>query len=175
MPEQKAPSQSGAKVTVACKLPAGIEMRLFDMVKVRQPLMGGGFREVDEARVRASAGSVFIRGNAVPHNRTPRYRIVAPGGALFTDGFALTANVSKDFFDEWMSQNKDSDLVRNGLIFAHDKADSAAAMAKERIKERSGLEPMLQEKDPRAPRPMRLPGGSISGIESNSSGEEEAA
>ncbi len=151
MQEPQKASQSGAKVTVACKIPAGLELRLFEMVTVRHPIMGGGFREVQESRVRTDVGSVLIHGNAIPYGKQPAHRIVMAPGAPMTDGFALTPNIDKDFFDEWLKQNKDSAIVKNGLIFAYEKPDAVTAEAKDRAKtQRSGLEPLNQGKDPRA-------------------------
>lgn len=39
-----------ASVTVGCKLPHGLTMRVFDMVETQEPVMGGGFRAVKVAQ-----------------------------------------------------------------------------------------------------------------------------
>lgn len=124
---------AGETVTVACKLPNGIKLRIFDMVKKDMPVMGGGMREVPEA-VEVQGQSFIINGNTHPQNAAPRCLIVG--------GFALTSNVPKELWDRWLEQNKESDIVRNGLIFAHakDQDASARAQAKERAALRSGLE-----------------------------------
>ena len=39
-------------------------------------------------------------------------------------GFAITENVPKEFFEEWMRQNKEHPAVKNSLIFAHTQKES---------------------------------------------------
>ena len=141
MPEQK-PSSAGAKVTVACKLPHGLILRLFEMESANEPVMGGGYREVKRARQTGS--TVRVNGNAVPFGVRPDHPIVA--------GYALTHGVDKDFFDEWMKQNRDSDIVKNHLVFAYERAESARDAAKDHAKQRSGLEPIEPDTDPRLPK-----------------------
>ena len=78
-----------------------------------------------------------------------------PPVAPIVGGYALTHNVDADFFSTWLEQNKDSDLVRNRLVFAHAKPDLATGQAKEQAEVRSGLEPLAvpasgeKVKDPR--------------------------
>lgn len=125
-------------VTVACKLPNGLLLRLFDMKDQYEPAPGGS-RLIKLAVERVDAGRVRINGFAVPYGQTPQYEI--PGG------FALTHNVPKDFFEEWLSQNQQLPAVSKGLIFAAEKRDDAIAEANEKAELKSGLEPV----DPVAP------------------------
>lgn len=127
-------------VTVACKLPNGLILRVFQMVEHTEPVMGGGNKKVKVARQEGK--SVTIRGCAVPFGATPSAPIIG--------GYALTSNVDADFFALWMKQNADSELVQNKLIFAHEKPDFAAGQANEQQEIRSGLEPID---------PNRLPKG----------------
>ena len=119
-------------VTVACKLPNGLILRVFDMVDRDEPVMGGGMRKVKVAQERPA--QVTIKGNAHPQNAAPRAPIIG--------GFALTQGVDKEFWDLWLAQNKDSDVVRNRLIFAHENTAKTedAARAKDNAKNRSGFE-----------------------------------
>lgn len=55
-------------------------------------------------------------------------------------GHGITEGVDKSFFDKWLSQNKGAAAVRNGLIFAHEKANSAKAEAKEKEENKNGFE-----------------------------------
>jgi hypothetical protein len=64
-------------------------------------------------------------------------------------GYGLTEGVDKDFFGKWMSANRDSAAVKNGLIFAQDRADSARSEAKERKGVKNGTEGI----DPNKPAP----------------------
>lgn len=135
-------SSAGAKVTVALKHPSGIYLQLCKMEEKEVLTAGDSFKTVKEA-VRLE-GRIRLNGTAIPFGVQPEYRIVA--------GYALTEGVDKDFFDEWMKQNADSALVKNELIFAYEKADSTTGKAKEHASSLSGLEPLMQTGDPRAPR-----------------------
>lgn len=63
-------------------------------------------------------------------------------------GHGLTENVDKSFFDAWMERNKELKFVKIGHIFAHEKTASTKAQAKERAKEKTGLEPLDPNKKP---------------------------
>lgn len=142
------PSSAGAKVTVACKLPHGLRIRAFEFVTENEPVMGGGIKEVRVARPRGEP--ILINGTAFPFGQVPNYRIVA--------GYALTEGVDKDTWDAWLEDNKNSAMVRNGMIFAYEKTAEAVDAAKDHRKLKSGLEPLHldsdgQLDDPRRPRP----------------------
>jgi hypothetical protein len=140
--EERPKSSAGAKVTVACKLPAGIVIRPYRWITRNENVMGGGSREVREA---VTAGApVVIRGYASKQNEAPRGPIVG--------GYALTFGVDKEIWDQWLEANRDSDMVRNELVFAHESREVAMAWAKEHEKTVSGLERMNPDGDPRAPR-----------------------
>jgi hypothetical protein len=127
-------------VTVACKLPHGLILRLFRMETRNEPVMGGGTREV---QVATQVGEpVVIKGYAAPFGQVPSVPIEG--------GYALTPNVDADFWAAWVKQNEDHDAVRNRLIFANEKSESAQRKAKDQTKVRSGLEPID---------PQRLPKG----------------
>ncbi len=128
-----------ASVTVACKLPAGLKLRVFDMIETQEPVMGGGSRTVKVAR--ENPKSVTVKGWSHPQNMAPNAPIV--------EGFALTPNVDKDVWDAWLKDNADSDVVKNGLIFAHEKAGGAEAESKDKKSLRSGLERLDPNKLPR--------------------------
>ncbi len=65
-------------------------------------------------------------------------------GICDENGFGLTSGVDKDMWDAWLTENKDRDLVKNGLIFAHEKQSSAKAESKEKADLKSKTEPMKQ-------------------------------
>lgn len=145
MAQDMKPSSAGAKVTVACKMPNGLLLRVFAMETHSEPVMGGGVREAKSAR--QIGGTVKLNGNAVPFGKRPDHPIVA--------GYALTHGIDKEFFDKWLEQNRDSDIVKNSLVFAYDKGDSVRDAAKEHAKARSGLEPIEPDTDPRLPKGNR--------------------
>lgn len=117
------------KLIVACKLPSGIFMQGYKMEEIQEqtPM---GFRP---AKVAVPFGpKVKINGNAAPQGS------VAPG--LVDGGYVLTHNVPADTARAWMEANKDSDMVRNKLIFISDKPENAAAQSKNNHAVKSGLE-----------------------------------
>lgn len=141
---------AGAKVTVACKLAMGIVMQLYEMRDTMENVSGGNSRVVKIAHPVGKA--VTVRGNSTA------FGIQKP----LIGGYALTPNVDKDFFDQWLRQNKDADYVKNGMVFAHGSRDHIEGMAEDRKDVKSGLEPldmtMIQKgtrqiaKDARIPR-----------------------
>lgn len=126
----KVSNKAGSTVTVACKIPMGLVLRVFDMVPEREPVMGGGFREV--TRAREFPKRAVINGFSYPQNAAPACAIVG--------GYALTPDVDRELWEKWLEQNKESDMVVNGLIFAHTTTSDATDQSKELEKTRSGLE-----------------------------------
>jgi hypothetical protein len=94
--------------------------------------------------------AVEIRGYGRDHNFT-QFGIVHPG-------FALTPNVPKAFWDLWLKQNAGSDLVLNGLIFAHKQEASVRRQVLDHEDIRSGLEPIQQAKAGEKPTDPRMKG-----------------
>ncbi|CDH26400.1 hypothetical protein [Xenorhabdus bovienii] len=56
------------------------------------------------------------------------------------NGFGLTYGVDAELWKTWLTENGERDLVKNGLIFAHDQESSTKAEAKEKQKIKSGTE-----------------------------------
>ena len=130
-------------ITVGCKLPNGLKLRIFNMVPFSEPIMGGGWRETMIAQ--DTGEEVRLYGYAVPPNLRPKYLIIGD--------YALTPNVPAAFFRTWLEQNKESDLVKRGLVFAHKDGAQAQDMAEERKDLKSGFEPLEQGFDPRIGKP----------------------
>lgn len=147
VPEHKF-GQSGDKVTVGCKLPDGLRLRLFKMEETQEPVMGGGWRTVQRAV--PFGPQVVLKGNAQPLGIILRHMIIG--------GYGITENVDKDFIDEWFKQNADSDIVKNHLIVVQPRLDLARDQAKEQSKLESGFEPINPGIDPKG-RPVdpRMP------------------
>lgn len=123
---------SAETVTVGCKLPSGLKMRIFHEVTRDIPVMGGGVKEAKEFEPIPNAPSYTLNGFSHEQKTAPEHAII--GGA------ALTHGIPKDFWDAWYKQNRNSDLVRNGLIFAHVSESEARAEAKDKVSLKSGLE-----------------------------------
>lgn len=145
MAEEAVTKGSSATVTVACKLPHGLILRLYRMNEFDEPVLGGGTRR---GKIAEQVGDeVRIKGYAVPRGMDHTTRII--GGNI---GFALTPGVPRDFFEEWLRQYADLPAVKQGLIFASDKVDTIEKKAKERSKLRNGLEPIDPKNPPRVGR-----------------------
>lgn len=105
-----------SKITVGCRLPTGLILRLFgeNMVEI---------------------GSVELKGQNADMN-----------GALFIKpthcGYT---EVDKDFWDKWVAQNADFAPYASGAIFAEATESKARGAAKERVKEKTGLEGAVAE------------------------------
>ena len=119
----------GAKVTVACKLPNGLDL-------------GDGYTDKDGAfhSFRQDGERVILKGSN------------ASGSVA---GHGITPNVDAELFAHWREVHKDADFVKRGFVFAHDKEAMTLGQAAERENVRTGLEGMNQDivSDPRAPKP----------------------
>lgn len=131
----------GNTVVVACKLPHGLVLRLYDMVDFDEPAAGGGYRTVKRARPRPEQ---FVLRGYLTKYRGSKLQPIAE-----TSSFAYTEGVGKEFFDEWLKQNRDNPVVVNGLIFSAEKPEAVRGFAKEHAKLRNGLEPIDPARLPR--------------------------
>lgn len=136
------PQRSGETVTVACKLPNGLMLQHWRMDTFHDPVLGGGYRKVERAV--EDGPPVRVNGPAVPFGVTPRFLIVG--------GYALTTGISKDFWDKWLSQNRNHDSVIGKCIFAMPTMDAAQGQADDLAEVTSGLQPIVPDKDKRVPR-----------------------
>ncbi|ELI8129925.1 hypothetical protein ACT0ZX_004521 [Yersinia enterocolitica] len=66
--------------------------------------------------------------------------------SLVFGGYGLTEGIDKDAFDKWLSVHKNQPYVKNDLVFAQAKTNSAQAKASENAKVKSGLEGLPQDK-----------------------------
>ena len=137
---------TGQTVTVACKIPNGLYLRVFEFVDHDEPVLGGGIRTVKTAVPKGE--KVLINGPAVPFGVHPKHRI--------EEGYALTYNVDKELWDLWFEQNKDTDIVKNKLIWASEKPDNMRGFARENAARLSGMEPVTPGNDYRVPKSPRF-------------------
>jgi len=138
------PQRAGAKVIVACKIGvAYINLQLCDMVEVSEETQTGPRKRMQGRRT----GSVVrIRGTAYPRGAKPSE---FPDPPTMIGGYALNYGIDKDWFDQWLDQNKRNALVMNRLIFAHESEDMVRGQALEQASILSGLEPINPKSDPR--------------------------
>jgi hypothetical protein len=144
------PAKTGETVTIACKIPNGLLLRVFRRVPHQVPVLGGGVRE--EMKAEMIGEPVHVHGPAAPFGAFPK--------APVAGGFALTQNVSKEFWELWLEQNASHPAVKNGLIYATSSSHAEGA-AKERKDLLTGFEPLDVESgnDPRVPRRIKKDDG----------------
>jgi len=121
-------------VTVACRIPNGLMLQVFNMVDHDEPVFGGGVRVVKRAvqvgdRVKINGPARYV-GRELPHD--------------IKGGFGLTYGVDADLFARWMEQNKDAPYVINGLVFAQPsgKPGDMESQIRSHRKQTSGMEPL---------------------------------
>ncbi|KAA0117874.1 hypothetical protein CIW48_27115 [Methylobacterium sp. P1-11] len=122
-------------VTVACKLPHGLVLQEQRMTKRTEPVMGGGYREFEQAE--RFGKKIMLAGSARPVNPEGEVEF-----APMVGGYGLTPNVDKDFFERWLAQNAELDAVKNGFIFAAERDDTVKGRAREGKAGPCGLEPI---------------------------------
>lgn len=127
---QAAKSSSGY-VTVACNMPNGIILRVDHMVEEQEMTLNGSRTT---SRAEQVGDRVTLYGTAVAFGKRPRHRIAF--------GYALTPRVPVDFWNDWLKQNADSDLVKNHVVFAYAKDEDVVAAAKDQRGFRSGVQPL---------------------------------
>jgi hypothetical protein len=133
--------RSGDTVYVACKIPHGLILRVFEPEVVAELQRDGSSKDVKrwipvpEAQFViqgpwfASAGQAYNKNNGAVVQLLP-------------GGYAITEGCPKDTWDKWYEQNKGTPLVKNGIIFAHKERQSVVDEARKRAKVESGLEPI---------------------------------
>ena len=55
---------------------------------------------------------------------------------------AFTHNIPKEFWDAWVALHKKQSILTEGQIFAHKTEESAKAEAKDKIRAKTGMEPI---------------------------------
>ncbi len=122
----------GATVTVASKLPMQLILQLHDKCMRMVPVLGGGSREEVFFQKRNGARTFVVNGCSFPQNKGPLNQI--------SGGYGITHSIPKVFWDEWLEQNSESDMVKNGMIFAHPEVQSTIDQSLEMQEEKSGIE-----------------------------------
>lgn len=132
-------------VTVACKIPNGLVLQLCQ--KQKRPEQGLGVTR--EVNVFSKVGdTITVAGPAYPNGPVPKGFKRRPEDA---DGYALTRNVPAAFWEAWLAQNKDTDFVMSGMIFAFPDIESVMAKARDGERIKSGLQPLDPDGDSRVP------------------------
>jgi hypothetical protein len=136
---------TGNTITVACKIPNGIILRLGHKIERTEPVvMTGGVRVVTEWQ--PTGRTIELKGPRRFPGQT-REQETAP---------FLNHGVAADAWENWLSDNRESPMFLNKQIFAHAKADHVDGMAADFKDIRSGLEALDPQRDPRTPRNVEV-------------------
>lgn len=126
-------------VVVGCKIPNGVILQLSVFEQNAEPVMGGGHRDVKIGR---KVGQTYtVRGPNVKFGEIPRF--------LMAGGYALTSGIPEDFWNTWLEQNKDAEMVKRELIVAYKSMDDVEAHCSNNETLKTGLEPMDPQNLPR--------------------------
>lgn len=135
-------------VVVACKVPNGLVLQLCKKTSFPEETPSGTRDRVRYDRV---GPRVTVRGPAYPVGTPPAGM---PPRPAIVGGYALTPNVDREFFEQWMEQNRQNPIVINRMIFAHEARSHVVGQARELKDTRSGFEPLIPDNDPRLPKPQ---------------------
>lgn len=145
-------AKSSATVTVCSKLPMSMWIHVDHETTRRVPGRYGSEPET----IFNPGKQYWIRGTAEPAGQAPKgYK----RPEIVEGGFAMTHGIPADFWEEWKKQHAETDMVKNGLIFAHANRDYVEGHSEEHAKLQSGfqaLDPDALDKDPRMPRPVNI-------------------
>jgi hypothetical protein len=142
--EVEKPKHSGT-VTVACKIPMGLQLQLQHPTEQFVPTGRGIANDYQKITVMVFGGpKIHVFGPSIPaQGGVPEGYILPPG---IEGDYALTPGIPADFWSEWLEQNKKADYVTSKMIFAFDAASTKAA-AREHAELKSGLEPLSRARD----------------------------
>lgn len=126
-------------VVVACKLPHGLVLQLQREISVSEPSPSDPGRKV--ARFERHGETHTLNGCARPVG-------VDGDFAETAGGYGLTFDIPADFWAAWLEQNAELPAVKNGFVFAHERAREVRAKAKAGEAGLSGLEPVNPKKLP---------------------------
>lgn len=141
-------------VTVACSLPNGHILQIYDIEVVEQCMPNGKTFKENVATVNLSHGQWHLNGAALDYARlaagtVPDYRVIK--GSTPGAGYALTPGIPRDFWEEWLRQNAANPIVKQRHIFAASSENRAVDEAREHKEHRSGLEGLNPAGDARVP------------------------
>ena len=141
-------------VTVACGLPNGVLLQIYDIEEAESVLPNGRTIKENIATLNLGAGQYMLHGQkidtaALAAGQLPDYRVIK--GSAPDTGYALTPGIPCAFWEQWLHQNKGSPLVKNRIVFAAGTDASAADEARDYKDLRSGFQGLNPAGDYRVP------------------------
>jgi hypothetical protein len=123
--------KSAKTVTVCCKYPHGLLLRVFEMREVNVQTRNGTEKEKQAFQV---GETIKINGPIAPARQASIHEVAG--------GYAMTHNVPAEPMQEWMRQNADLDVVKNGLIFVAPSRGDGRDRAEEHADVKTNVEPL---------------------------------
>jgi len=162
--QQHVEQSSASMVVVACKIPNGLVLQLQTKVDRWEDGLGGPAKKTYNT---FGGRRYVVRGPAYPVGTLPKNFSKFRPTPMIEGGYAITRGIPKDFWEQWLEQNKMAAYVQapdgaeHGMIFAYDDLDSVVSAAREQEELLSGLEPISTDEDkdgkltdPRMPKPV---------------------
>ena len=133
--------KSSPFVTVACKIGvAWLDLQICEERDIFENTQTGP-RQIKQW---VKTGQIVrIRGTAYPRGQAPDG---FPDKPEMAEGYALTPNVPREFWEQWVSQNKRAPYVLSGMLFAHGAVNDVKVHATDHRTDLSGIEPIKREK-----------------------------
>ena len=135
------PVSTGDTVYVACKLPHGLVLRVFDWKTYNEPMRDGSYKEAKQA-IPIANRQFIVRGPWVATAGQAYNRNNGAVGELLPGGYAITEGCPKEIWEGWHDQNKRSRLVENRIILAHKDRATLIVEVLKMAAIMSGLEPL---------------------------------
>lgn len=148
---KKVAGEAQSTVFVVSKMPRGLYLQLFEFVEQNVPVMGGG-TQLRRMPMRMPE-KIRIKPAVLGFGLIPAYPMES--------GFSITRGVPANFWRKWLEQNPKLEIVEKGLIAGFDTEEDARAYCREYAELRTGLEPLLQDKDPRIQTSMNANVGDV--------------
>lgn len=135
---------SGDTVSIACKVPMGMILRVHKKVMMPQKTTDGLVRDVPEYHQFGKEYMVY--GPSHPQNAGPHCTIIGD--------YAITHGIPAEHWNLWFAQHRGDMMVINRMIFAY-ASNKIAGAAKEHAELKSGLERLDSSKLPKNLVPSR--------------------
>jgi len=122
-----------ATVTVLCRLPHGVRLRLAPQGETERRVQMSANGTPDRSPTRIEREVIVNGANKAP-NYHPKDNVML--------GRVGRTTVDKSFWDAWLAQHKDSDLVKNHCVFAEVSERNVESRVREFETEKTGFEPV---------------------------------
>ena len=143
-------------VTVACNIPNGLILQIFDIEEVTNFLPNGREIKENQCTLNMEHGQWALHGPvnfnalaATGREVNADFRVIR--GDIPDTGYALTPGIPRDFWERWLHDNQRNPLVTGKHIFAANSENRAVGQSKEFREFKSGFQGLNQSGDYRVP------------------------